>query len=236
MKCNYKILLMSVIVLFINSYANAQWKSFKISDRGDTINRIDKKDLKQGKWVERFPAVRVTPGYDEEGIYKDGRKEGIWRTYTLQGDLVSVENYKWGLLSGKSSYYNMAGLEREESWLALNPDKQYDTIIVADLYEDGKYKSVRVKNEGHSLRHGKWTYYDATRGFITNTENYVWDTLDNPLKVFGIASKRKAAPVDSSGNKKMPPKTDEILKFEKLSNKKKKKILRDGETGYTPIP
>ena len=34
--------------------ANAQNKSFKISANGDTINKIDKKGFKQGKFVLRM--------------------------------------------------------------------------------------------------------------------------------------------------------------------------------------
>src|SRR5437870_1695959 len=83
----------------------AQYKTYSISAKGDTINAIDKKDLKQGKWVIRVEEVRGEPGYEEEGIFKDNNKEGVWRQYNLTGDLIGVENYKLGGKDGIQQYY-----------------------------------------------------------------------------------------------------------------------------------
>ncbi len=69
----------------------AKWKDFTIGPRGDTLNGVDKQDQKQGKWVNHFDEVRGEPGYEEEGIYKDNRKEGAWRIFSLQGDLIGLE-------------------------------------------------------------------------------------------------------------------------------------------------
>ncbi|HSK13013.1 MAG TPA: hypothetical protein VK907_07335, partial [Phnomibacter sp.] len=76
--------------------AFGQYRSYKLSDRGDTLNCIDMNGLKQGPWLERFPELRGNPGYEEEGEYVDGKKEGVWRKYTLQGDIMAVESYRWG--------------------------------------------------------------------------------------------------------------------------------------------
>ena len=39
--------------LFLFSIGSiAQYKDFKLSPQGDTLNAIDNKDLKQGKWVK----------------------------------------------------------------------------------------------------------------------------------------------------------------------------------------
>ncbi|QGW28169.1 hypothetical protein [Phnomibacter ginsenosidimutans] len=92
----------------------AQCKTFKLSDRGDTLNCVDTRNRKQGPWLVQVPEMRGNPGYEEEGSYVDDKKEGIWRRYTMEGDLVAVEAYHWGMLHGKSSYYSVLGLEREE--------------------------------------------------------------------------------------------------------------------------
>src|ERR1700743_3333362 len=111
----------------------SQWKSYIISPKGDTLNCMDNKDLKQGRWVNHFDEIRGEPGYEEEGTYKDNLKEGAWRLYSLQGDLIGVEYYKWGMKDGVCQYFGMNGsLLREESWRAMNPDKQYDTGQVCE--------------------------------------------------------------------------------------------------------
>ena len=47
--------------------ATAQWKSFLLSRRGDTLNRVDPSDRKQGPWVESVTELRGERGYEEEG-------------------------------------------------------------------------------------------------------------------------------------------------------------------------
>ena len=93
-------LLLYVAVLNVN----AQYKSFKISVKGDTINKIDKKNLKQGKFVLRREELRGEPGFEEEGIFKNDTKEGVWRRYNLQGDPIGFETYLRGVKDGFKQY------------------------------------------------------------------------------------------------------------------------------------
>ena len=81
----------TVALLTIGFKVTAQYKSFQISIKGDTINAVDKKNLKQGKWVVTVAELRGEPGYEEEGVYYNDRREGIWRKFTLQGDQFAVE-------------------------------------------------------------------------------------------------------------------------------------------------
>jgi len=111
------------LILFLSFRGFSQAGSFIIGVKGDTLNKIDAKNLKQGKWVVRTDVVRGEPGYEEEGEFKNNRKEGTWRIYSLQGDLTGLEFYKWGNKDGICQYFNPSGaLVREESWRALNPD------------------------------------------------------------------------------------------------------------------
>ena len=228
-----KRMLLLVVVVAIGSQARAQWKSFKVSDKGDTLNIIDKKGLKQGAWVETTQPLRGNPGYEEEGVYKNDKREGLWRRYNLQGDVLAMENYKWGLLNGKCQYFTLDGMEREENWKALDPDKEYDTLDVPDLYIPDVYKKVVVKNEGYAMKHGKWTFYDPRTGFIQKTESYYRDSLENPMKAFGFNKKQ---PIDDSTKlawkkKALLVKTPEIKEYEKKNAGKKKVAVRDGSTG-----
>jgi hypothetical protein len=209
----------------------AQCKTFKLSDRGDTLNCVDKKGLKQGPWLVSVPELRGNPGYEEEGEFIDDKKEGIWRRFTLEGDLVAVESYKWGMLNGKSQFYSVLGLEREEGWWAINPNKEYDTIEVPDLFEDGVYKTVIIKNEGRSLKHGTWTWWDPTTGFVQRTEEFIRDSAVNALAAFGISARSKKTPADTGTTKKKVEKPAVVQEYEKNNANKKKIKVRDGSTG-----
>jgi hypothetical protein len=120
-----------VMLVLISANAYSQCKIYIIGAKGDTLNCVDKKDLKQGKWLVHHDELRGEPGFEEEGEYKAGRKEGVWRQYSLAGDLVGAEFYKWGNKDGICKYFSPSGeLLREESWIALNPDKPYDTLQI----------------------------------------------------------------------------------------------------------
>ena len=62
-----KILFLLVVFQVALSGVHAQYKSYKISVKGDTLNAIDLNGLKQGKWVVHVDPLRGEPGYEEEG-------------------------------------------------------------------------------------------------------------------------------------------------------------------------
>jgi hypothetical protein len=206
-------------LLLIGLRGHSQWKDYIISPKGDTLNAVDKHDKKQGRWVNHFDEVRSEPGYEEEGLFKDGRKEGTWRLYSLGGDLIGVEFYKWGNKDGVCQYFGINGsLKREEGWRALNPDKQYDTLLIEDVDHLDKYKTVIVKNEGVAIRDGIWKFYDPSTGMVSRTETYTLGKLE----------KSKATqPAADANAAKTAAKPKEVLDFEKKTGKKKVKV-QDG--------
>jgi hypothetical protein len=207
--------------------AAAQLKSFKISERGDTINKIDKKNMKQGKWVLRTEELRGEPGFEEEGRYKDDAKEGIWRRYNLQGDPIGFETYLHGGKDGLQQYYSPLGeLIREENWRGYNPDAPYDTIAVYGTGSNEIIDYKIVKAQQYSVKHGTWKYYETVTGRLLKTEEWKGNNL-----VLPNAPKTEIAGGKSLGGvKKVVAKTPEMLEWEK-KNKGKKKAIRNGETG-----
>src|SRR5690349_20119442 len=95
--------------LLISVSGYGQWKDFIISVRGDTLNRVDMKDRKQGPWVLHVDALRGEPGYDEQGYFLDDKKDGLWVRFSEDGDKIAEENYRWGSLDGKAKYYTRNG-------------------------------------------------------------------------------------------------------------------------------
>ena len=201
----------------------AQYKEYKISPKGDTINAITKDGQKIGKWVIEVPEIRGEPGYVEEGIYRKGVKDGYFRRYSSQGDLLAVEHYILGGKDGVQLYYNYVGdMEREENWKGYNPDAPYDTI---PIYGTGSGEIVDykiVKAEAYSVKHGEWKYYEPGSGRLLRTEKWERNNLVKPDAPKPV--------VTTSDKPKKVEKTAEMLEWEK-KNSGKKKAMRDGRTG-----
>jgi hypothetical protein len=215
--------LLFLLFLFIACKGFSQPGSFIIGVKGDTLNKVDMKNMKQGKWVERKDEIRGEPGDEEEGEYKNNRREGTWRIYSLQGDLTGLEFYKWGNKDGVCQYFNASGaLVREESWRALNPDKLYDTLEIEDIDHLNEYKTVIVKNEGVAIRHGQWKFYDPSTGMINKIQTYTMGKLENPKSDTGSDSTKNVS--------KTMVKPKEVQDYEKKNSGKKKIKVRDGET------
>lgn len=220
---------MLALLMLVGFAANGQWKTYRLvnNDR-DTINCIDNEDRRQGRWVIKVEGLRGEAGYDEEGEYKDGKKEGMWRCYTSLGDLSAVERYRWGNKDGKSQYFNIAGLLREESWKAVNPENPYDTIDVYDPIDPTKVEQKRVKIEGTAVKHGQWKYFESGSGGLLKTENYILGKIEVPRPAVAVvaADSTVAQPLKVPDKVKPPA----VLEFEKKNAKKKIKVL-DGSTG-----
>lgn len=215
--------LAAVLLFILFSFEGmSQYKSFIVSVRGDTLNRVDGHDRKQGPWVHRYETVRGEPGYEEQGGYKDGKKEGKWTIFSLMGDVIGVEQYRWGNKDGTCLYYtNQGNLIREESWKSFNPEKKMDTILVEDVEKPGNYVPKVIKHEGAAVKHGEWRVYDPFSGALVKKENYFLGTLE------GEENNALASPEP----KKEVPKPKEVQDFEKKNSGKKKVQVRDGRTG-----
>ncbi|HUC80032.1 MAG TPA: hypothetical protein VMR70_03915 [Flavisolibacter sp.] len=222
-------------LLLFSLGANAQWKSFIIGQKGDTLNRVDMKGLKQGPWTVQVPELRGEPGYEEEGYFKDDKKEGRWLRYSLQGDKLAIENYRWGQKDGRCQYFNqMEDLIREESWLAVDPQNPYDTVAVYDPNNPNKILRFEiVKIDEPSVKHGTWRYFDAGTGRIEATEQYVLNRkktkADEDADLAPIDPTNPNATTKKEEKKVTKPK--EVLEFEKKNAGKKKIKVREGNTG-----
>jgi antitoxin component YwqK of YwqJK toxin-antitoxin module len=220
-----------LMILLSWQHAYSQCKTYKLDANHDTINCTDFQDHKQGKWVIRVVDNHGEPGYQDEGVYKDDKKDGAWTTYNLMGDVIAEETYKWGNKDGVCRYYNLSGLVREESWKAIDPLNPYDTIRVYHLDNSDQYDLKIIKVEASSVKHGIWTYYDPERQTIIKTEEYVIDQLVPATKKNGVitdTSSTKQKDSTSIANKNKPA---EVLEYEKKNSNKKKIKVRDGATG-----
>ena len=220
----HKLVLLIPLCCMLMISGKAQYKEFKLSPTGDTLNAIDKNGFKQGKWVNTIGELRGEPGYDEEGFYNNDKKTGVWRKYNITGDLIAAENYLFGGKDGVQEYFNYLGnLEKQEDWRGFNPDAPYDTIPV---YGSGNNEIIEykiVKAEQYSVPHGDWKYFDQN-GQVTKFETYDRGRLliNTPKKPTTIVKVEADKPKE---------KTKEILEYEKKYSKKKRtQMEREGKT------
>jgi hypothetical protein len=212
------VLLILFAAQLIGLRAFSQLKDFTVGPRGDTLNGVDKQDRRQGKWVNHYDEIRGEPGYEEQGVYKDNKKEGVWKLFSLQGDLIGIEQYKWGNKAGICQYFGINGtMLREESWVAFNPSKLYDTLVVEDIDHLDKYKTVIVKNTGAAIKDGVWKFYDPFTGSVARTET--WE--------LGKLEKSQAGQRALPDSTQAVAKPKEVLEFEKKAGKHKVKV-QDG--------
>lgn len=213
-----KLVFIIVALQFFLTEADAQYKSYTMSVNGDTLNAIDKNGMKQGKWVIHVDPLRGERGYEEEGEFVNDKREGVWRKYTLQSDIIAIENYQYGGKDGKSQYFSPLGdLLREESWRAYNPDAPYDTIPVYGTGSNEILSYKIVKAEQYSVKDGDWTYYDTSTGRVLKLESYDRGHLRGEPKSTELV-------LDIPKNTK--PK--EVVEYEKKNSRKKKIKVRDG--------
>ena len=184
--------LMVFVGMLFPCMSSAQyWIDFKLSPQGDTINRVDKFNRKQGPWWFRYEEVRGEPGFEEEGYFYNDKKQGPWKKFSLMGDLIAREYFIAGHRDGQQLYYNRMGdLIREESWKAIDPAHPYDTIMVPDIdYPESMIKKI-IKHEAAEIKHGVWKYYDPVMGTVTRTETFVYG---QPPQV--VSPNKNTAPV-----------------------------------------
>jgi len=213
-------LVLIFIVLQLYHSAGAQYKTYNLSANGDTLNAIDKKGMKQGKWIVHVDELRGEPGYEEEGVFSNDKREGIWRKYNLHSDLISTENFKYGGKDGLCQYYTPLGeLVREEHWRGYNPDAPYDTIAIYGTGSNEILSYKIVKAEQYSVKDGDWTYYDPSTGRILKLEKY-----DRGHLLQGAKSETV------TGEPKKIAKPAEVLDYEKKNSGKKKVKVREGQT------
>jgi len=212
-----------LLILFFYSKGIAQCATFRLNAKGDTLDCTDVNGKKQGKWVVKVEELRGEPGYEEEGEFKDDKKEGLWRRYNLMGDFIALESYRWGFKDGESDYFNIYGLEHTEFWHATNPIYPYDTVYVPNVNDPDKYEMKVVKVSASTVKHGNWRYYDAETGRLVKTESYLFDKLQETKATGAGGPAGGNNPSAATGGK---PK--EVVQFEKKVMKKKKIVIRDG--------
>lgn len=134
------------------------------------INRRDKNNLKQGRWVVFFPSGIIK----QEGNYRDDKKDGYFKEYAENGDLISVTKYVDDVLQTeaaeikkpeiKNEYYPTGQIKSSATFrngVAEGIKREFDTagnVIRSGIYHNGELTGEGIILEDGS-RTGPWKEY-----------------------------------------------------------------------------
>jgi len=119
--------------------------------KGDTINRMDNKELKQGVWKYFFDDKTTLK---KEGCFVDNKKHGIWKLYYQDGKILTEMTYASGIAKGYAKAYYPNGNVMEEGFWDVN----HWTGDYVAYYENGnKFYVWKYNDDGY--RTGNQKYY-----------------------------------------------------------------------------
>lgn len=159
----YHILILVALVMFhvLQSYGSMGEQSLiPVTSKKDTINRSDRKGLRQGYWV-LFTGTRKQAEFEsasaqkvEEGSYLNDRRIGSWKKYFPSGRLRSLITFKNDIPNGLAKvYYENGNIMEEGFWEVDKWTGEYTRY-----HEDGSVHYKFFFNES-GLRTGSQAYY-----------------------------------------------------------------------------
>ncbi len=185
-----------IIVLFFSTigYAQIQPEVYK----GDSINRTDGDNKKQGKWV-LFGKYKPGTCYNsdskiEEGKYQDNRKKDIWIEYYCNGNMKNKLTFNNGRPDGYAIMYHENGkISEEGNWKMNKWVGNYKLY-----YENGQVQHEFVFNQSGKREGQQKYYYD--NGQVAIEGNFVNGKESGLIKEFYETGDTKAEKNYADGN------------------------------------
>lgn len=143
------------------------------------INKIDKNEKKHGFWLEEDKNGRTELYYDH------GKKSGIYKTFSKQGSLNCLGEYKGDSISGTWYYFGDKGhllmiqnkFIYNKNILTLNNGVYKNKCYTIHFYPEGSKESEGVllwNNDPEmddTYEYGVWKYYGIS-GELLKTKNH----------------------------------------------------------------
>jgi len=143
----------TLILLFFSLISISFSQEFEIYE-GDTINYIDKNNMKQGVWF--FFNDNYTNKISQKGFYEDDKKNGLWETFFIDGKTKSQITFKNNRQYGSIKIYYPNGNIQEDGFWKINKWVNEYTYY----YDNGQIKY-------------HWFFDDA--GKRTGQQDYYYD-------------------------------------------------------------
>jgi antitoxin component YwqK of YwqJK toxin-antitoxin module len=141
--------------------------------RADKINRLDDRGNKRGPWISYHPNGKVA----EEGFYMNDKKNGIFKTFNKQGDLLTLEKYRDGelvvdseesvILDLRNTYYPDGKVKSSGGYVEGKKEGTHRVyastgeVISGELYSKGEKIGEGIVDQNGGFQ-GDWKlYYDS---------------------------------------------------------------------------
>ncbi len=152
------------------------------TNSSDTINQLNTKGKKQGKWI-LYSSMANSTGYGTihklaEGKYIDGKKEGVWKDYYYNGKCRNLVTFKKDKANGFVTIYHDNGDTLE----CGNWQKDHWFGNYRSYYPNGniKFEFLFDKN---GKRNGLQKYY-CENGSLLRVGNFKKGTEDGIFKEY----------------------------------------------------
>ncbi len=138
----------------------------------DAINQMVA-GVRQGRWI-----VKSLGGKTQEGLYVNGKKEGVWVTTMSDGSVRAKVTYSKGLPMGEAEYFYSNGTLMEKGvWNIDHWEGAY-----ARYYESGTI-ACKFSYNADGLRAGRQAYYHEN-GQVMYDGTWRDGKIDSVLTVF----------------------------------------------------
>jgi antitoxin component YwqK of YwqJK toxin-antitoxin module len=173
---------LSFLLMFTLGIANAQEN--KSDQSQDAINRLNEQGLKTGYWEERSGDITL------RGRYIDGKKEGVWESYSSGNVLFKLEEFQNNRHHGISVQLDRRGKVNTVEHLfqdtldgvMLNYSQHSQQVLKEANYKRGKldglfrtyYDNGKIKEEiwyKEDIKQGQTRWYSQT-GRLVAEYNY----------------------------------------------------------------
>lgn len=179
----------------------------------DLQNQTDERGRKTGFWIHMLDDGKTKT---EEGPYKNGIKDGIWKAYYPDGKLKHQINFVDGIAKGKATFYYSDGTLWEEGiwneycWIGEyrlyypNGQAAYEWTynrqgrregVQKYFYENGSPKYYGEWNNGNIT--GNVQVFDST-GVLVQTRSYKDGVFETAKKPDVILQQNQDLPTDKT--------------------------------------
>jgi antitoxin component YwqK of YwqJK toxin-antitoxin module len=139
-------------------------------------NQTDAKGKKQGLWEEK------TPAGSSKGTFADNEKDGLWTTYSVDGKLLRIENFKKGLHEGITVEIDQRGYLASETYYVNNLIEG-----TAKKFFYGTNPASLIDYIHGKLNGKKKLYYENSAGKLMEESTYKDDIKNGPSNFYLIS-------------------------------------------------
>jgi antitoxin component YwqK of YwqJK toxin-antitoxin module/Tfp pilus assembly protein PilF len=136
-------------------------ESKSYDSKGSVIN-----DQKKKKDRFEVTFMTVTGNKKSEGVYVDGKRDGLWKFYDDNGYLTTTETHSDGKLNGLTTNYYCSGKVKSE----INYTKGAEDGLYKSYYQNGTLERQGYYVKGQEQGYWYYFYVDGTR---SNTRYYL---------------------------------------------------------------